>query len=169
MYILHQRVGNLLHYLLPPRPSGPRWFRSCNVYVFIYLYGSSAVNLFQGLSMALRSHNQFKARNWIIVRGESLNWVIKSVSLVLVLIRWKLIVKKPNCKKKKKMEHFCYLNVHLISKTFIIALALTFQCICSLGIYVQRKVGHAKLPVQGLFILFLRNHNAPRTIHIALN
>ena len=46
------------------RPSGPGQSRSRDVHVCIYIYVPSPCNLFQGLSLALRSHDHFKAFNW---------------------------------------------------------------------------------------------------------
>ena len=49
-------------------PFGPGQSSSCNVHVcmyeFIYIYVPSQRNLFQGLSLALRSHDQFKVSHW---------------------------------------------------------------------------------------------------------
>ena len=45
-------------------PSGPSWSSSCNVHISIYLYVPFQCKFFLGLSLALRSHDQFQASHW---------------------------------------------------------------------------------------------------------
>ena len=51
----------------PTRPSGPSWFSSREVHIFIhffYLYIPFPCNFFRGLLLALRSHDKFQASHW---------------------------------------------------------------------------------------------------------
>ena len=48
----------------PTWPSGPGWSWSCEVCLCMCLYISSKCSLFQSLSLALRSHDQFQASHW---------------------------------------------------------------------------------------------------------